>query len=120
MYFSALHIHNIMTNMYHDFSRVDLSELNHHSKRKMFPTLLHEFVSDHQNSHIITWLPHGRSFVLLKRDKFASHKSKSYFKLTKVKSFIRQLNGWGFHRVNKGVEKGAYYHEVRLLCFVGT
>ena len=102
--------------MYRDFSHVDLSQLTRHSKRKMFPTLLHQFVSDPQNSNIITWLPHGRSFMLLKRDEFALHNGKSYFKLTKVKSFLRQLNGWGFHRVNKGAEKGAYYHEVRLLC----
>ena len=99
-------------NIYRDFSHVKSNESNDRSTRKMFPTLLHEFVSEPLNSDTITWLPHGRSFKLLKRDRIESPNIKLYFKLTKIKSFIRQLNGWGFHRVTKGQETGSYYHEV--------
>ena len=84
------------------------------SKRKLFPQVLHEFVSDPLNNDSITWLPHGRSFMILNRDKLESDLLKSkHFKLTKVRSFIRQLNGWGYHRVAKGNEKGSYFHAVR-------
>ena len=103
--------------MYHDFSRVPINELNNRNQSKCFPTNLYEFLSDPRNSHIITWLPHGRSFTLLRPDLFDSHDKKPYFRLTQLKSFIRQLNGWGFHRVNKGSEKGSYFHEVRILVF---
>ena len=99
--------------MYRDFSQINYSEPNDHSKRKMFPVLLHQFISDPQNSHIITWLLHGRSIKILSCDQIESDNTKAYFKLTKVKSFIRQLNRWGFHRVTKGEEIGSYFHEVR-------
>ena len=101
--------------MYRDFSHLQSNVSDDRSKRKTFPTLLHEFVSDPQNDHIITWLPHGRSFIILNREQIESECTQTYFKLTKIKSFIRQLNRWGFQRVTKGLEKGSYYHEVRII-----
>ena len=79
--------------MYRDFSCVKNDKSLSNSKRKMFPTLLHELLSDPEYSHIVTWLPHGRSFVILNRKEFESVIIQTEFKLTKVKSFVRQLNG---------------------------
>ena len=108
--------------MYRDFSHMKRDELDNPSKRKLFPTLLHELISDPQNNDLIIWLPHGRSFKFLKRDRMTPQDLQPYFKMTKVRSFFRQLNGYGFHRVTEGEEKGSYYHEVKriLLDFISS
>ena len=36
-----------------------------------------------------------------------------FFNLNYFKSFLRQVNGWGFIRINKGIDKGSYFHKVR-------
>ena len=100
--------------LYRDYSQVQDDGSNDRSRRKLFPTFLHEFISDPQNSHIVTWLPHGRSFIILRRDLIELNITKPYFKLTNAKSFIRQLNGYGFHRIKEGTEKGSYFHEVTI------
>jgi len=102
--------------MYRDFSKVQINGPTNQFKCKRFPTRLHIFVSDPQTDHIITWLPHGRSFKLLQTD-LEPQDLQPYFKMTKVKSLIRQINGWGFHRVKEGKEKGSYYHEVSYVIF---
>ena len=98
--------------LYHDFSlETSNYQSNEHLKAKLFPSVLHDFVSDPETDHIITWLPHGRSFMILSRDD--DEIKSDYFRFTQVTSLIRQLNGWGFHRVGKGVDKASYFHEVR-------
>ena len=37
-----------------------------------------------------------------------------FFKQTKYLSFTRQLNLWGFKRITRGIDAGAYYHELFL------
>jgi hypothetical protein len=53
------------TTGYRDFSR---SGDEHHSVSKdhSFPMKLHKILSDPENSEYITWLPHGRSWRVLK------------------------------------------------------
>jgi hypothetical protein len=38
-----------------------------------------------------------------------------YFKQSKLSSFQRQLNLWGFQRVLDGIDRGGYYHELFLM-----
>ena len=63
---------------------------------------------------IITWMPHGRAFIVLHPQQLREIVLPRFFKQTKFMSFTRQLNLWGFKRITKGVDSGAYYHELFL------
>lgn len=68
-------------------------------------------LSEPSNADAITWLPHGRAFIIKDRQKFSNHVLPVYFRKTKYTSFTRKLNRWNFSRVNRGSEIGAYSHE---------
>lgn len=78
---------------------------------KIFPQRLMEILSTPSNADAITWLPHGRAFIIINRQKFANTVLPAYFRKTKYTSFTRKLNRWNFTRVTRGPELGAYYHE---------
>jgi hypothetical protein len=73
-----------------------------------------EILSDEEDSDTISWLPHGRSFIIYKKKKFAANVLPKFFKATKFTSFTRKLNRWGFTRVTRGPEMGSYYHKLFL------
>ena len=72
---------------------------------------LMEILNLEQHADIITWLPHGKAFIIYKKKKFAAEVLPVYFKQSKFTSFTRKLNRWGFTRVTRGPETGAYYHK---------
>jgi len=76
-----------------------------------FPQKLMEILSNSDITDIITWLPHGKGFIILQKRKFALDVMPLYFKHSKYTSFTRKLNRWGFNRVSRGPEMGAYYHK---------
>jgi hypothetical protein len=63
---------------------------------------------------IISWLPHGRAFIVLQPQQLRDIVLPRFFKQTKFMSFTRQLNLWGFKRMTKGLDSGAYYHSLFL------
>lgn len=88
-----------------------------------FPTKLHELLDDAESkghSNVISWCPDGKSFRI--HDPRAmlpvlAH----YFRQTKYKSLLRQLQGYSFKRVTSGEEKGNVSHPLfvrgeRHLC----
>jgi len=80
----------------------------------LFPWKLQEMLessSDFGNDDIVSWLPHGNAFKVHDVQEFVTGILPLHFKQTKYKSFQRQLNLWGFKRIEKGPERGAYYHE---------
>jgi hypothetical protein len=84
-----------------------------------FPFRLHAIlkeVSDGVEGYdqIMTWLPHGRSFAILKHELFISEIMPKYFKQSKIASFQRQLNLYGFRRITGSIDNGSYYHEYFL------
>lgn len=82
---------------------------------KIFPQRLMEILADERNQEAICWLPHGRAFMIRKRDLFAETVMPRYFsRKAKYSSFTRKLNRWNFVRVSSGPELGAYYHEFFL------
>jgi hypothetical protein len=78
-----------------------------------FPIKLHVMLEDMArggSQNIVSWQPHGKAFRVHQPEVFAGTIIPRYFKLTKYKSFQRQLNLYGFHRIRKGLDKGAYCH----------
>jgi HSF-type DNA-binding len=69
-------------------------------KKDIFPQKLMEILSDSAHSEIITWLPHGRSFVMIRPDMFTEQVLPKYMPSvdsrasTKYPSFTRKLNRW--------------------------
>ena len=63
---------------------------------------------------IIDWMPHGRAFIVKQPKIFTTQVLPRFFKQTKFLSFTRQLNLWGFKRITRGLDAGAYYHELFL------
>ena len=59
---------------------------------KPFPEKLHELLSTEAQEDIVSWLPHGRAFLVRKPKAFTSEIMGKYFKQTKLTSFQRQLN----------------------------
>lgn len=97
---------------------LDALELSNNSstnnKRLVFPKVLYQLLdkADEEGfTSIISWLSDNRSFKVHKRNEFVSSVLPSYFRQTKIKSFHRQLNIYGFERINEGRDTGAYRHE---------
>lgn len=70
------------------------------SKREIFPERLLAILNDASLSEVVTWLPHGRSFVIIRPDVFAETVMPQYFPSadartsSKYPSFTRKLNRW--------------------------
>ncbi len=104
---------------YHDYSHEE--EMNHPVQQKSrggvstpFPLKLHEMLDKAMAEgygDIVSWQPHGRCFVVYKPQDFQEIVLPKFFKLSKLSSFQRQLNLYGFQRLTFGRDRGGYYHE---------
>jgi len=77
-----------------------------------FPLKLMEVLTNDDHKDIISWLAHGRGFMIFQTKEFVANVMPKYFKQTKFPSFTRKLSRWGFKRVQRGPEVGVYYHEL--------
>lgn len=66
-------------------------------KKKFF--FLSSMLEDTTIEHLISWTPSNDSFVISPGEEFSKVLSQ-FFKHTNVSSFVRQLNMYGFHKVN--------------------
>jgi hypothetical protein len=111
-------IHN-----YHDHACDRDTEVVQQGKRRRggvsvaFPMKLHAMLDQIEKdglAHVISWQPHGRCFVVHKPKQFVDEVLQKYFKQSKMTSFQRQLNLYGFQRLTRGHDAGGYYHELFL------
>jgi hypothetical protein len=79
-----------------------------------FPLVLHTMLEDAKVKgfeHVVSWLPCSNMFKIHNPAKFTQDILKHYFPNQKFyKSFLRQLNIYGFDRINAGPFRGAYSH----------
>eukprot|EP00586_Coscinodiscus_wailesii_P014924 CAMPEP_0172503262 /NCGR_PEP_ID=MMETSP1066-20121228/167676_1 /TAXON_ID=671091 /ORGANISM="Coscinodiscus wailesii, Strain CCMP2513" /LENGTH=493 /DNA_ID=CAMNT_0013278929 /DNA_START=57 /DNA_END=1538 /DNA_ORIENTATION=+ len=82
-----------------------------------FPLKLHTLLDQLEQdglTSIMSWQPHGRAFVIRDKIRFTKEIMPKYFKQTRFTSFQRQLNLYGYVRLSRGADNGAYYHELFL------
>ena len=85
-----------------------------------FPAMLFhilEYIDLHEPelANIISWQPHGRSFMTRDIAKMEEVILPRFFRHNNYASFRRQMNVWGFKRLSQsGPDHNAYYHELFL------
>lgn len=79
-----------------------------------FPVKLYAILAQKEFHDIITWMPHGRSWKVLKPNLFESMVMPLFFEYSNYHSFNRLVNAWSFRRISSGPDRGSYYHEVSL------
>lgn len=67
--------------------------------RQPFVMKLWLMVNDPANSQYIRWTPDGLLFEVVRREEFTNKMLPKYFKHHKFSSFVRQLNMYGWHKV---------------------
>jgi len=83
-------------------------------RSQRFPTKLYALLSQPQLSHIIAWMPHGRSWKVLKPRVFETSVLPVFFESDNYHSFNRVINAWSFRRKSTGPDRGSYFHELFL------
>lgn len=76
-------------------------------------TMLNQVEKDGEED-VVSWQPHGRCFIVHQPKKFVEEVMPKYFRQSKLTSFQRQVNLYGFRRLTAGKDRGAYYHEMFL------
>ncbi|CAJ1970474.1 unnamed protein product [Cylindrotheca closterium] len=76
-----------------------------------FPAKLYRILNTPEFNDIICWQPHGRSWRVLQQSRFEKEVLPVFFRHGRYASFIRQVNGWGFRRIQSGPDFSSYYHE---------
>ncbi|SAM08935.1 hypothetical protein [Absidia glauca] len=79
-----------------------------------FITKLYGMVSDRRNQPLISWNPSGSSFLVCNATRFAQEVLPEHFKHRNFSSFVRQLNMYGFHKINKSLrgQRGSNENEI--------
>ncbi|KAI0924334.1 hypothetical protein AcV7_003099 [Taiwanofungus camphoratus] len=66
-----------------------------------FVTKLYQMINDPKSAQFITWTELGTSFVVSNVGEFSRTILGSHFKHNNFSSFVRQLNMYGFHKINR-------------------
>lgn len=78
-------------------------------KMYSFPLKLYDVI-DAEDKEVIDWLLDGKAFKVKNVVAFREITLLKYFRHNKITSFNKQLNLYGFKRINSGENVGAYYH----------
>jgi hypothetical protein len=79
-----------------------------------FPHKLYRMVAEAEeegNDNIVSFFAHGKAFAIHKPHDFVREIMPKYFTTSRMSSFQRQLNLYGFRRITEGQDKGGYFHE---------
>lgn len=76
--------------------------------RPAFVMKIWSMVNDKSNDEYIRWNEDGKTFQVFKREDFVHKILPAYFKHQNMSSFVRQLNMYGFHKV-QDITNGTLY-----------
>jgi hypothetical protein len=82
-----------------------------------FPEKMHRMLEGTEReglTDVVSFFSHGRAFAIHKPRRFVAEVMLRYFRQTRLTSFQRQLNLYGFRRISQGPDNGGYYHELFL------
>ncbi|GFH61140.1 hypothetical protein CTEN210_17616 [Chaetoceros tenuissimus] len=111
------HYNDLANSPLHSISLKEKEALKSYFKEEIigaFPSKLQtllRIVEKHDLDHIVSWQPHGRSFLIHDTNKFEDVIMRKYFNKAQIASFRRQLNLYNFKRITRGPDAGSYYHE---------
>ena len=87
-----------------------------------FPSVLHQLLSDvNFAGHVVTWLPNGEAWKVLRWDALWREVLPLYFSDLRdedgsgagtIDAFLWHLTAWGFEEIKDGTDVGAYRHDV--------
>jgi hypothetical protein len=78
-----------------------------------FPGKLYRLLAEVErkgNTHIVSFTPDEKAFMIHDRDAFMNDVAPKYFRQSRFTSFVRQLNLYGFGRLSYGPNRGAFAH----------
>jgi len=81
---------------------------------KKFPLKLYAILAEERYQDIISWMPHGRSWIIRNPDLFESLIMPIFFEKSNYHSFNRLVSAWNFRRVTVGIDRGSYFNEFFL------
>ena len=90
------------------------------NKPLTFPLKLHIMLSRPESQGVVTWIPHGRAWRIVSTKAFKEQILPLFFGDLKYRSFIRQINGYGFQRLHQGADRNSYFHEVSTVVLYCT
>jgi len=79
------------------------------ASRLNFPAKLYQII-EVENPEIIKWEVDGKSFRIVNYQRFEKEVIPKFFRHCRIASIQRQLNLYGFKCVNRGEEKGLFFH----------
>lgn len=72
----------------------------HSSSLPPFLTKIYEMVNDHSTDSIVSWSDTNKSFIVWKPEQLSSNLLPRFFKHNNFSSFVRQLNTYGFRKID--------------------
>lgn len=79
-------------------------------RTKSFPEKLMDALMNNQRDDAVSWLPDGKSFVVVNDELFVGQVLSKEFKASKYSSFVRKLHRWGFVRLTSGTGTDCFHH----------
>lgn len=80
-------------------AQINARRIHMQKNRPAFVNKIWSMINDPANQTLIKWMPDGESFYVENREQFVHDVLPKYFKHSNFASFVRQLNMYGWHKV---------------------